>query len=49
VVSQDDPNGYGMSGSFHAPSFDEYLNICHNYQKSPIIELKNDIPGTNYN
>ena len=49
VVSQNDPNGYGISGSYRAPSFDEYLNICHNYQKSPIIELKNDIPGTTYN
>jgi hypothetical protein len=38
-----------MSGSFHVPSFKEYLNICHNYQKSPIIEIKNDVPNTGFN
>jgi predicted AAA+ superfamily ATPase len=40
-----------MSGSFHAPSIDEYLNICRNYNKDCSIELKNDLTGShaNYN
>jgi glycerophosphoryl diester phosphodiesterase len=35
-------NKYGIGGDYHVPTFKEYLNICKQYNKEAVIEIKDE-------